>query len=58
MATERDKELSLVQHLKEFRTASWWPASPIAITTAISFLFTTTSSAAARSAGRARSSSL
>lgn len=41
MATERDKELSLVQHLKEFRDRLMVACIAIAITTAISFLFTT-----------------
>ena len=40
-ATERDKELSLVQHLKEFRDRLMVACIAIAITTAISFLFTT-----------------
>jgi sec-independent protein translocase protein TatC len=41
MATERDKELSLVQHLREFRDRLMVACIAIAITTAISFLFTT-----------------
>lgn len=41
MAVERDKELSLVQHLKEFRDRLMVACIAIAITTAISFLFTT-----------------
>jgi sec-independent protein translocase protein TatC len=41
MATERDKELSLVQHLGEFRDRLMVACIAIAITTAISFLFTT-----------------
>ena len=42
MATvERDRELSLVQHLKEFRDRLMVACIAIAITTAISFLFTT-----------------
>jgi sec-independent protein translocase protein TatC len=41
MAIERDKELSLVQHLKEFRDRLMVACIAIAITTAISFLFTT-----------------
>ena len=41
MAAERDKELSLVQHLKEFRDRLMVACIAIAITTAISFLFTT-----------------
>ena len=41
MATERDKELSLGQHLKEFRDRLMVACIAIAITTAISFLFTT-----------------
>jgi len=42
MATiDRDKELSLVQHLKEFRDRLMVACIAIAITTAISFLFTT-----------------
>src|SRR5436190_5626568 len=42
MATvERDKELSLVQHLKEFRDRLMVACIAIALTTAISFLFTT-----------------
>ena len=41
MAVERDKELSLGQHLKEFRDRLMVACIAIAITTAISFLFTT-----------------
>lgn len=41
MAFERDKELSLVQHLSEFRDRLMVACIAIAITTAISFLFTT-----------------
>jgi sec-independent protein translocase protein TatC len=41
MATERDKELSLVQHLAEFRNRLMVACIAVAITTAISFLFTT-----------------
>lgn len=41
MAVERDKELSLVQHLSEFRDRLMVACIAIAITTAISFLFTT-----------------
>lgn len=41
MATERDKELSLGQHLKEFRDRLLVACIAVAITTAISFLFTT-----------------
>jgi sec-independent protein translocase protein TatC len=41
MAMERDKELSLVQHLREFRDRLMVACIAIAITTAISFLFTT-----------------
>jgi sec-independent protein translocase protein TatC len=41
MAIERDKELSLGQHLKEFRDRLMVACIAIAITTAISFLFTT-----------------
>ncbi|MDQ2951706.1 MAG: twin-arginine translocase subunit TatC [Chloroflexota bacterium] len=41
MAAERDKELSLVQHLKEFRDRLMVACIAVAITTAISFLFTT-----------------
>ncbi len=41
MASERDKELSLVQHLTEFRNRLMVACIAIAITTAISFLFTT-----------------
>jgi sec-independent protein translocase protein TatC len=42
MATvDRDKELSLVQHLKEFRDRLMVACIAIAITTAISFVFTT-----------------
>jgi sec-independent protein translocase protein TatC len=41
MATERDKELSLVEHLREFRDRLMVACIAIAITTAISFLFTT-----------------
>lgn len=39
--SERDKELSLVQHLSEFRDRLMVACIAIAITTAISFLFTT-----------------
>lgn len=41
MAAERDKELSLVQHLSEFRDRLMVASIAIVITTAISFLFTT-----------------
>ncbi len=41
MTVERDKELSLGQHLKEFRDRLMVACIAIAITTAISFLFTT-----------------
>ncbi len=41
MAFERDKELSLFQHLSEFRDRLMVACIAIAITTAISFLFTT-----------------
>lgn len=41
MAAARDKELSLVQHLKEFRDRLMVACIAIVITTAISFLFTT-----------------
>ena len=39
--TERDKELSLVQHLSEFRDRLMVAAIAVVITTAISFIFTT-----------------
>ncbi len=42
MASERDKELSLVQHLAEFRDRLMVSAVVVAITTAISFTFATT----------------
>jgi sec-independent protein translocase protein TatC len=38
---DRDKELSLVQHLKEFRDRLMFASISVAITTAISFVFTT-----------------
>ena len=41
MGADRDKELSLVQHLKEFRDRLMVACIAIALTTAISFLFTT-----------------
>jgi sec-independent protein translocase protein TatC len=41
MATERDRELSLVQHLSEFRNRLMVACIAVVITTAISFLFTT-----------------
>ena len=41
MTSERDKELSLVQHLAEFKDRLMVAAIAIAITTAISFVFTT-----------------
>ena len=41
MSVQRDKELSLVQHLKEFRDRLLVACIAIAITTTISFLFTT-----------------
>jgi len=41
MATERDKELSLVQHLKEFRDRLMVASIAVVITTAFSFIFTT-----------------
>jgi sec-independent protein translocase protein TatC len=41
VTAERDKELSLVQHLREFRDRLMVACIAIAITTAISFLFTT-----------------
>ena len=39
MATERDKELSLVQHLREFRDRLMVASIAVVITTAFSFLF-------------------
>ena len=39
MVTERDKELSLVQHLVEFRNRLMVASIAVAITTALSFLF-------------------
>ena len=39
MAVERDKELSLVQHLREFRDRLMVASIAVAITTAFSFLF-------------------
>lgn len=39
--SERDKELSLVQHLKEFRDRLMMASIAVVITTAISFVFTT-----------------
>ena len=39
MATERDKELSLVQHLREFRDRLMVASIAVAITTAFAFLF-------------------
>lgn len=41
MASERDKELSLVQHLTELRDRLMVAAIAVVITTAIAFLFTT-----------------
>jgi sec-independent protein translocase protein TatC len=41
MATERDKELSLVQHLSEFRDRLMVASIAVLITTAVSFIFTT-----------------
>src|SRR6266568_4258031 len=41
MATERDKELSVVQHLKEFRDRLMVASIAVVITTAFSFIFTT-----------------
>ncbi len=41
MATERDKELSLVQHLIEFRNRLMVASIAVLITTAVSFIFTT-----------------
>ena len=41
MVTERDKELSLVQHLSEFRDRLMFASIAIVITTALSFVFTT-----------------
>ena len=41
MATERDKELSLVQHLTEFRDRLMVASIAVLITTAVSFVFTT-----------------
>jgi len=41
MATERDKELSLVQHLVEFRNRLMVASIAVLITTALSFIFTT-----------------
>ena len=41
MATERDKELSLVQHLTEFRDRLMVASIAVLITTALSFVFTT-----------------
>ena len=41
MVTERDKELSLVQHLSEFRDRLMVAAIAVVLTTAISFVFTT-----------------
>jgi sec-independent protein translocase protein TatC len=41
MATERDKELSLVQHLIEFRDRLMVASIAVVITTALSFIFTT-----------------
>jgi sec-independent protein translocase protein TatC len=41
MATERDKELSLVQHLSEFRDRLMVASIAVLITTALSFVFTT-----------------
>jgi sec-independent protein translocase protein TatC len=39
--SERDKELSLVQHLKEFRDRLMVASIAVVVTTAISFLFAT-----------------
>ena len=41
MATERDKELSLVQHLTEFRDRLMVASIAVLITTGLSFVFTT-----------------
>jgi len=41
VVTERDKELSLVQHLSEFRDRLMVAAIAVVLTTAISFIFTT-----------------
>lgn len=41
MTSERDKELSLVQHLSEFRDRLMVAAIAVVLTTAISFIFTT-----------------
>ena len=41
MTSERDKELSLVQHLSEFRDRLMVAAIAVVVTTAISFIFTT-----------------